>query len=113
MVAQSTQARVDALRQKLATSANRADAMYAEMTKLPDRESSLGFSFANSIHNDNAATLAPANKQKLQAILDSLSEKKTAVALPEPQLADTGAMSPSPAGLPAPSAFRAKLTQLT
>ncbi len=89
------------------------------MAELPDRELSVGFSFVNSVHNDVApAELAAANKAKLQAILDSLSEKKTAALLsepqlPEPQLADTGAMSPSPMGLPSQGSLRAKLPQLT
>ena len=103
MALETADKRVESLRQSISARRSRADSLFSAFEQTPAREMPVGhaFSFANSIHNDNAQ-LAAGNKAKLKAIMDSLSEKKQIAyaATPEPELADTGSLSPSPNGLP-------------
>lgn len=118
---ESAESRVKALRQNLSARQSRADALYSEHQNTPAREVpqmpvGRAFSFAASIHNDNVQ-LASDNKAKLKAIMDTLNEKKHAAQAfaPEPQLADTGLLTPAPSGLPNPvaAAQRTKTSALT
>lgn len=105
MVAIALQQRMEASRARLQAGRSQAAQLLEEHKATPAREIP-AFSFANSVQGDTGVS------QRLESVMRSLSAKTTAEE-PEPQLADTGQLSPSPKGLPNQPLPRAKTTELT
>lgn len=105
---ETTQDRIGALRQDIAARRARSASLMDSFNATPAREipevatsvnRSNAFSFVNSIHNDNVG-LGAGHKEKLEAIMKSLSEKKMAAAAHTPEPLTTGNLAPTPQGLP-------------
>jgi len=113
----TSQARVEALRQRISAGRQRADTLLISHNESPANEyaNSHAFSRINSIQNDGINALATENRAKINAIIESLYNRKVAAhALPpEPNISNTGELFPSPSGLPDKLTTFAKKSALT
>ncbi len=119
VVANTKQERMDALMRRIESGRNNAADLLAAHTQSPVREAPQittrrrAYAISGGAEPMESLAFTP-EKGRIESMMRALNDKKLAAeAAAEPQLADTGSLSPTPKGLPSQPPLRVKAGELT